>query len=107
MQTALWGLRRTYSNLVVSAQGQATAASGAWWNRSQAGLLVLLAMTLTYTAIAIANTLVMATADRAKELRLWRLIGASRRQVLGTLLMEATAAVFVGLVLGTLAMGVS
>ena len=44
-------------------------------------------MTLTYTAIAIANTLVMATADRAREIAVWRLVGASRRQVVALIVL--------------------
>ena len=55
------------------------------------------------TAIAIANTLVMATADRAKELRLWRLIGASRAKSWHTPYGSYRRRIR-GLVLGTLAM---
>jgi len=52
-------------------------------------LIAILGMALIYTGIAIANTLVMATATRSRELAALRLSGALPRQVLRTIGVEA------------------
>jgi len=52
-------------------------------------LIAILGMALIYTGIAIANTLVMATAARNRELAALRLSGALPRQVLGMIGVEA------------------
>jgi FtsX-like permease family protein len=44
---------------------------------------------LVYTGIALAGTMVMATSDRRGELALLRLAGATRRQVLLLVAVEA------------------
>ncbi|PPK71266.1 ABC transporter permease [Actinokineospora auranticolor] len=61
---------------------------------------LLLAMSLGYSALAIVNTLVMATADRASDFRVLRLAGATRRQVLGSVAAESALAVAIGSLLG-------
>lgn len=66
------------------------------------GLLLVLGIALLYTAIALANTLVMATSDRAREFAALRLAGATRWQVLRLVAGESLLVVLVGAVTGTL-----
>ncbi|MFB1048495.1 FtsX-like permease family protein [Streptomyces chrestomyceticus] len=70
-------------------------------------VLVLLGMAMLYTGIAIANTLVMAAGERAEGITLMRKIGATRGQVLRTVVWETLTVVAVGGVLGVLADGVT
>jgi putative ABC transport system permease protein len=58
---------------------------------------------LGYIAIAVVNTLVMATAARVREFAVLRLIGASRAQVRAMMNGEARIVVFVALLFGLLA----
>lgn len=67
------------------------------------GFLLVLGIALLYTGIALANTLVMATADRARELAVLRLAGATTGQVLRLVAGEALLVVLVGAVVGALA----
>lgn len=70
-------------------------------------VLVLLGMSLLYTGIAIANTLVMAAGERAEGITLLRRLGATRGQVLRTVVWETLTVVAVGGTLGVLAGGVT
>ncbi|WP_380282116.1 FtsX-like permease family protein [Kitasatospora purpeofusca] len=63
-------------------------------------LLILIGMSLGYTCLAVANTLLMATAERAADFRVLRLSGATRRQVLRIAAAEAVLAVGLGTALG-------
>ncbi|WKX69583.1 ABC transporter permease [Streptomyces sp. XD-27] len=74
----------------------APAASRIAWLRT----VLVLGLALTYTGIALANTLVMATADRRRELALLRLAGATRAQVIRLVTTESVLVVAVGAVLG-------
>ncbi|MFI8852416.1 ABC transporter permease [Streptomyces sp. 891-h] len=62
--------------------------------------LMLVAMTAGYTAIAVASTLLTATADRARDLRILRLSGATCRQAVRAVAGEAVCAVALGAALG-------
>ncbi|MBE1486203.1 ABC transporter permease [Plantactinospora soyae] len=64
------------------------------YEQNRVALLAILGMALLYTSIAIANTLVMATHDRRRELAVLRLTGATPGQVLRMIGLEA---VLVGL----------
>ncbi|MFB6613626.1 FtsX-like permease family protein [Streptomyces sp. NPDC056367] len=66
------------------------------------GFLLVLGIALLYTGIALANTLVMATSDRARDLAVLRLAGATRWQVLRLVAWEALLVVLAGAVTGTL-----
>ncbi|MEU7599650.1 FtsX-like permease family protein [Streptomyces sp. NPDC041003] len=66
------------------------------------GFLLVLGIALLYTGIALANTLVMATTDRARELATLRLAGATRWQVLRLVAGESLTVVLVGAVAGSL-----
>ncbi len=61
---------------------------------------LLIAMSVGYPAIAIANTLMMATATRRRELATLRLSGASVGQVLRVVAAEAALVVAIGTLLG-------
>ncbi|WP_329282954.1 ABC transporter permease [Streptomyces sp. NBC_01451] len=74
---------------------------------TRVGLLLVLGIALVYTGISLANTMTMATSDRARELAALRLAGATRRQVLGVVGAEALLVVTVGALLGLLVAGVN
>lgn len=69
---------------------------------TRTGLLLVLGIALVYTGISLANTLVMATSDRVRELTVLRLSGATTGQVLRLVALEALTVVLVGGVLGLL-----
>ncbi|MGQ5264011.1 FtsX-like permease family protein [Micromonospora sp. ZYX-F-536] len=62
--------------------------------------LLLIGVSAGYGAIAVANTLLLAAAGRAADLRLIRLAGATRRQVLWLVTAESALVVLIGAVLG-------
>ncbi|WP_329119201.1 ABC transporter permease [Streptomyces sp. NBC_01465] len=68
--------------------------------QTRLGLWVVLGIALLYTAIGLANTLVMAGSVRKEELRSLGLAGATRTQVLRVTAGEAVLAVGIGAVLG-------
>ncbi|MDN3023188.1 FtsX-like permease family protein [Streptomyces sp. S.PB5] len=70
--------------------------------RTRLGLLLVLGIVLLYTGISLANTLLMATSDRAREFASLRLAGATTGQVLRLVAAEAALVVAVGAVLGLL-----
>ncbi|MFI6907810.1 FtsX-like permease family protein [Nonomuraea sp. NPDC050394] len=63
---------------------------------------VAMGLIIAFCAIAVVNTLAMSTSARSREMALLRLVGTTRRQVLGMLRQETAAAVLVSVVLGTL-----
>ncbi|WP_328424031.1 ABC transporter permease [Micromonospora sp. NBC_00389] len=62
--------------------------------------LLLIGVSAGYGAIAVANTVLLAAAGRAADLRLVRLAGATRRQVLWLVTAESALVVLIGAVLG-------
>jgi putative ABC transport system permease protein len=66
-------------------------------------VLVALGLALGYTLLSIANTLLMATAGRVRDLGLLRLSGASPAQVRSVLFGEALTTVALGSLLGLVA----
>ncbi|WP_234327256.1 FtsX-like permease family protein [Streptomyces sp. NRRL WC-3742] len=81
----------------VRASGVATSvtkASDVWMRQAELGLLVC------FAAVSTVNTLVALTADRRREFALLRLVGASRRQLLRMLTVEAALTTAVGVLLG-------
>ncbi|MEV7103262.1 ABC transporter permease [Streptomyces atroolivaceus] len=67
---------------------------------TRAGLLLILGIALLYTGIALANTMVMVTSDRVRDLAVLRLTGATKTQVLRLVTVEALMVVAVGTVMG-------
>lgn len=106
------GAGRSAVETQLEAAGRATGAqveTRAEWtaaNRRQSGgntrtgLLMILLIALVYTGIALANTQVMATSDRVRDLAVLRLAGATKAQVLRLVAAEAVLVVAVGAVLG-------
>jgi putative ABC transport system permease protein len=70
-------------------------------------LAVLIGLSVGYTGLAVANTLLMATAARRPEFHALRLAGATTGQVLRVTTAEALLAVAVGTGLGVLVAGTS
>jgi len=89
----------TGAQVLTRAQWIAAASPGGS-RQTRLGYLVVLGIALIYTGIALASTMVMATSDRLRELALLRLAGATRRQVLLLVAVEAVMVVVVGTVLG-------
>ncbi|WP_255948326.1 ABC transporter permease [Streptomyces odontomachi] len=63
--------------------------------------MMFMGLIIAFTAIAIINTLAMATGGRSREIALMRLVGSTRRQVLRTLRWEVALMLVVATVLGT------
>jgi putative ABC transport system permease protein len=102
LASALRGLAATHPGLVVldrdglAAAGQAQREAQSWPN------LIALAVLLAYIAIAVVNTLVMATAARGREFALLQLVGMGRAQVARMMRIESLIVVGVATVVGTL-----
>ncbi|WP_405759768.1 ABC transporter permease [Streptomyces sp. NBC_01420] len=90
--------RATGTEVLTREQWAATLAPGGGSTRT--GLLMILAIALVYTGIALAGTQVMATADRVRDFAVLRLAGATKAQVLRLAGAEALAVVAVGAGLG-------
>jgi len=86
---------------ITSAAGYASAANALQNRVTNLLLIAVLGLTLAYSAIAIANTLAMATGNRARELGMLRLAGATPRQVLRMIGLEATLVAGIGILLAT------
>jgi putative ABC transport system permease protein len=100
VDAALAGLTRRYRGLGVldragfhAAQTQQQALN-TWVNLLMAGVL------LGYIAVSAANSLVMGTSQRARELALLRLVGTTRRQVLQMMRWEGVIVVAAATVIG-------
>ncbi|MFD0273979.1 FtsX-like permease family protein [Kitasatospora sp. NPDC127111] len=76
-----------------------TSASDVWLRQAE------LAMLVCFAAVSIVNTLVALTADRRREFALLRLVGATRRQLLRMLTVEAGLTTAVGVLLGAVVAG--
>jgi putative ABC transport system permease protein len=63
---------------------------------------LLIAVLLAFLALGAANSLVMATGERSKELALLRLVGTTRRQVARMIRFEALAVIGFSVLLGAL-----
>ena len=58
-------------------------------------------LVLAFTAIAVVNTLAMSVSERVREFAMLRLAGATRRQVLRMLRLEALSVLLLGTALGS------
>jgi putative ABC transport system permease protein len=107
VDAALAGLTRRYRGLGVldragfqAAQTQEQALN-TWVNLLMAGVL------LGYIAVSAANSLVMGTSERARELALLRLVGTTRRQVLRMMRWEGVIVVAAATVIGVVIAGLT
>ncbi|MGW1340466.1 FtsX-like permease family protein [Kribbella sp. NPDC002412] len=81
-------------------------ARGEAQQRSNSGLFAaLMGLAGIFTAVAVVNAVVMSTADRRREFALARMAGLTRVQVVQVALVESTAVVVVGVLLGSLVAG--
>lgn len=85
--------------LVTDGSGQKAAGAGAQSQQGWVNLIALLVI-LGYIAIAVVNTLVMATGERSRELALLQLIGSSRGQVRTMMRIEAVLVAAIAMVFG-------
>jgi putative ABC transport system permease protein len=81
----------------LTAAGDAQRAAQSWTN------LIALFVILGYVAIAVVNTLVMATAARSKEFALLRMVGTSTAQVRRMMRIESLVVVGIAIVVGSVA----
>ncbi|MGO4489348.1 FtsX-like permease family protein [Microbacterium sp. 2RAF4] len=85
--------------LASEGSGQEAAGAGAQSQQGWVNLIALLVI-LGYIAIAVVNTLVMATGERSRELALLQLIGSSRGQVRAMMRIEAVLVAVIAMVFG-------
>ncbi len=71
-------------------------------DKQSLAVYVLLAVIGIFCAMALVNAMTMATAERAREFALLRLIGASKRQVRTMIRAETLIVVTFGLVIGSI-----
>jgi putative ABC transport system permease protein len=103
VDTALHAALKPYPTVAIADRAAFTAAQDtALAGQSTVNLIVNLVL-LAYIAIAVVNTLVLATAARVREFALLRLVGASRRQVRGMMRGEARIVIVAAIGLGSLA----
>ncbi|MFE6055027.1 ABC transporter permease [Kitasatospora sp. NPDC056446] len=100
---ALRGAVERYPTVKVGGQSSLNVAPGAGGSGDWALNLLFQTVLLGYIAIAVVNTLVMATAARVREFAMLQLIGASRDQVRRMMNGEARIVVFSALLFGLLA----
>ena len=79
---------------IITAAADANAETQAWVNSALLGMVIL------FAAFALLNTLMLGVAGRVRELGLLRLVGGTRRQVLGMMRMEVVLTLLIGGALG-------
>ena len=103
----LRGAARAYGATVSTRDAWIAAAYPVGNRTARLRSALVLGLALAYTGIALANTLVMSTGDRRRELALLRLAGATRGQVVRLVSAEALLVVLAGTVLGCAVTGVN
>ena len=98
---------RSGGGRVTSTRGLVAAADAQAARANTRAMVVVLGLALVYTVIAIANTLVIATAGRRAELAALRLAGATRGQVLRLAGTEAALVAALGTGLGAVVTAVT
>ena len=83
---------------VISRAREVSATTAAAHRESRSTTILVLGIALAYSLIAIANTMVMASAGRRRELAALNLAGVTRRQILGLVTAESLIAVVLGAV---------
>jgi putative ABC transport system permease protein len=95
----------------LTSAGATVTSTGAWLAAGAAqaqqanrfAIVVLLGMSMTYTMIAIANTMVMAASQRRRELAVLRLTGVTVAQVMRALTWETVMVLVAGVGFGAVA----
>ncbi|MFJ6689967.1 FtsX-like permease family protein [Streptomyces sp. NPDC091294] len=104
------GLREAVASAggrVASGDAWAQAASTGSGSTTRAGLFLVLGIALLYTGISVVTTMLTATSDRARDLAVLRLTGATDAQVLRMLTVESLTVAAVGALLGLLVAGLN
>jgi len=91
-----------YPGVVLSDRSAFTAAQASSLASQSNATFILDAVLLAYVMIAVVNSLVTATAARAREFELLRLIGATRRQVRAMMRRETLILVAAAVIVGSL-----
>jgi putative ABC transport system permease protein len=92
-----------YPGVTVSGRAAFTAAQASALASQSDASLILNGILLAYIMIAVVNSLAMATAARAREFALLRLIGVTRRQVRGMMRRETAVIAAAAVIVGSLA----
>ncbi|MGW1917071.1 ABC transporter permease [Streptomyces sp. NPDC002076] len=93
---------RGYPGVHVLDRDQVDSLSADQQQSNAAVNFVAMGLIIAFTAIAVVNTLAMATTGRTREFALLRLVGTTRRQVLRMLRLESLTVVLLAVVVGTL-----
>ncbi|WP_436777069.1 FtsX-like permease family protein [Yinghuangia sp. YIM S09857] len=101
LDAALAAYAEAHPTVRVRTGGEFAADAETALARNATGSYLVLGVLVVFTALSLVNTLVVGTADRAREFALLRLAGASRRQVAATVLLETAVAAGIGTILGT------
>jgi putative ABC transport system permease protein len=89
----------------VANRSELRAAGDSARNANSLVNLIALAVILGYIAIAVVNTLVMATGERRREFALMQLVGSTRRQIRAMMRTESLMVVVLAAALGVLVAG--
>jgi putative ABC transport system permease protein len=92
-----------YPGVMVSGRAAFTAAQAGELASQSGATFVLDAVLLGYIMVAVVNSLIMATAARAREFALLRLVGSTGRQVRAMMRREAIIIIATAVVVGALA----
>jgi putative ABC transport system permease protein len=92
-----------YPAVTVSGRASFTAAQASALASQSDATVLLDAVLLGYVLVAVVNSLVMATAARAREFALLRLVGATRRQVRAMMRRETAIITATAVLVGSLA----
>jgi putative ABC transport system permease protein len=84
---------------VITRVQEAIAMQAESHKESRSTTILVLGIALVYSLIAIANTMMMASAGRRRELAALNLIGVTRRQILGYVAAESLIAVLLGVLI--------
>lgn len=90
------------AGFAVSSRSELRAAGDTARDANSLVNLIALAVILGYIAIALVNTLVLATGERRREFALMQLVGSTRRQVRAMMRIEAAMIVLLASALGAL-----
>ncbi|MBN6039796.1 ABC transporter permease [Amycolatopsis sp. 195334CR] len=101
VRTALEGVAAKYLGVGVQDRAGFSAAQQGKFEMQGLATTLLLIAVFAYIAIGVANTLVMATAERRREFALLRLVGTDRRQVSGMMRTEAFVVIVIAAVIGS------
>ena len=102
LPAALSAVARGYPGVRVLDRAGARAQETAQQQASSSAEYLAMALIIAFTAIAVVSTLTMATAGRAREFTLLRLIGTSRRRVLHMMRWESLVVTLIAGIAGSL-----